>query len=290
MSESRVSDRFFTWDEFVDNFGAEMRIAVDVYEGMAANGLKQNCLCKFDFTFVSDRQDKLQRLAELLADRHSYSVSGIKQVERQWELNGESGEVPVTEDNLLYWALDMAKLGYEHDARLEAYGAPFNPRDQRFPDLGALTEEAWFDQALERYRAGNLSDALIGWTHVISLNPRNADAFYSRAIVKNDLYTWKSAIRDFDAALEIDPEYFHALINRGSLKADNDDHQGAIADYDRVIQRADDQDPNKAMAYFNRGNSKLSLQDKVGACADWKQAQALGAEYAQARLAEHCGP
>lgn len=281
-------NQFFTWDDFVENHGAEMRIAGEVYGGLTENGLEPNGLCKFDFTFVSDRKDTLERLAEVLTQRYAYTVTGIEEVEEEWELNGETSEIPVTEDNLLYWALDMAKRGYEFDTRFEAYGAPFDPREQRFPDLDVSKEDFWFDRAIELYEAGNLSGALIGWSNVIAINPRNSDAFYSRAIVKNELYTWKAALRDYDAALEIDPEDFRALVNRGSLKADHNDHQGAMQDFDAVIQLASDDPSNKAMAYFNRGNSKFALQDKAGACADWKQAQALGAEYASARIAEHC--
>jgi len=280
-------NQFFTWDDFVENFGAEMRFAGEVYEGMTKNGLRDHCLCQFDFTFVSDQKQNLQRLAEVLTNRYSYTVAEIESVDDEWELNGETGEVAVTEDTLMYWALDMARRGYEFDAKFEAYGAPFDPDEQRFPDLDAAKENFWFDWAETRYDAGDLSAALIGWSHVITINPRNADAFYSRAIVKAELHTWKSALRDYDAALEIDPEDHRALINRGSLKADHNDHQGAMADYDKVIQFASDAD--KAMAYFNRGNSKLALEDHAGACADWKRAQALGAEYAQERIDENCG-
>jgi tetratricopeptide (TPR) repeat protein len=282
-------NQFFTWDDFVESFGAEMRIAGEVYEGMKSNGLEDNCLCKFDFTFVSNRKENLERLAELLAQRYSYTVTAIESGEEAWELNGETDEIPVTEDNLLYWALDMAKRGYEFDAQFDAYGAPFDPSEPRFPDLAPSLEDFWFDQAIDQYEVGNLSGALIGWSHVIAINPRNADALYSRAIVKNELFTWKSALRDYDAALEIDPEDFRVLVNRGSLKADHDDHRGAMEDFDTVIGLASADRSNKAMAYFNRGNSKLALQDRAGACADWKQAESLGAEYASERIAEHCG-
>jgi hypothetical protein len=38
------------------------------------------------------------------------------------------------------------------------------------------------------------------WSAVIALNPKNADAYYSRALVRNELPTWKSALRDYDSA------------------------------------------------------------------------------------------
>jgi len=256
---------------------------------MVESGLKENCLCTFDFSFLSDRENNLQRLSDFIDTHYPYAITGIERVDEGRELNAATDEIAVTADNLMYWALDMAKRGYEFDAEFDAYGAHFDPVDPRFPDLSGSKENFWFERASKQYDAGNLSGSLIGWSHVIAINPRNADAFYSRAIVKSDLHTWKSALRDYDAALDIAPHFFSALVNRGSLKDDHGDHQGAIDDYDKVIALATDTDHNRPMAYFNRGNSKLSLADRTGACADWRKALELGAEYAQARIAEHCG-
>src|SRR6202035_1318717 len=112
----------------------------------------------------------------------------------------------------------------------------------------------------------------------------NADAYYSRAIVKNELHTWKSALRDYDAALEVAPTFASALLNRGSVK----DYIGAVEDYDKVITLSDADDLTKTRAYFNRGNTKLHLEDKSGACADWKIALQRGERDAQAQIDKHC--
>jgi hypothetical protein len=39
-----MDDRFLTWDDFVKNFGRELRIAAEVHEGMVAGALQDNCL------------------------------------------------------------------------------------------------------------------------------------------------------------------------------------------------------------------------------------------------------
>jgi len=90
-------------------------------------------------------------------------------------------------------------------------------------------------------------------SEVIALNPKNANAYYSRAVVKNELHTWKNALRDYDAALEISPTFVSALLNRGSVRDDNGDYVGAIEDYDKAISLSDDGDVTKTRAYFNRG-------------------------------------
>ena len=116
-------NQFFTWDDFVENFGSEMRTAEEVYRGMVESGLKDNCLCNFDFAFLSDKKQKLERLTDFIRAHYPYSITGIQRAAEGWELNGVTDEVAVTADNLMYWALDMAKRGYEFDAEFDAYGA-----------------------------------------------------------------------------------------------------------------------------------------------------------------------
>jgi tetratricopeptide (TPR) repeat protein len=255
---------------------------------MVNSGLAEGSLSQFDFTFVSDKKAKLERLRDFIVSHYPYTVEEFEQTDEGWELSGITDDIATTADTLMYWALDMAKRGYEFDARFDAYGASVDADPPRFPDVSASREDFWFDLALEQYNSGNLSGALISWSHVIAINPRNADAWYSRAIVKNELHTWKSALRDYDEALRIAPRFMSALVNRGSLRADHGDHEGAMEDYAQVIEHASDGDRNKAMAYFNRGNSKLELSDKKGACEDWKKARDLGSDSASARIDEHC--
>jgi tetratricopeptide (TPR) repeat protein len=283
-----MDNQFFTWDDFVEGFGREMRIADEIYQRMVEGGLKAGCLSNFDFTFVSDKQGNLARLRDFILAHYPYTIAGLEETTSGWELTGATDGIPVTADGLTYWALEMALRGYEFDSRFDAYGAPFDPNTQSFPDLSASREKFWFDQAMRQYEAGNLSAALMSWSHVIAINAGNADAYYSRAIVKNELHTWKAALRDYDLALQIAPLFFTALVNRGSLKDDHGDFQGAIEDYTRVIESAPDTDPNKAMAYFNRGNSRLNLTDEAGACEDWYKALKHGADYAQERIDAHC--
>jgi tetratricopeptide (TPR) repeat protein len=256
---------------------------------MVAKGLKDHCLAKFDFTFVSDDKAKLERLRDFLLSHYPYSVNRLEAAAAGWELSGQTDDLSITADNLKYWALDMSKRGCEFDARFEAYGAPFDPKAQRFPPLDPAQAERWFDRGMKQYEGGNLSGAIVSWSLVLAIDPADADALYSRAIVKNELHAWKAALRDYDAALAIAPEFLSALVNRGSLKDDNGDHRGAIADFDKVIALGAGDAENTRLAFFNRGNAKLNLNDKPGACTDWKKALSLGEPAARARIDEHCG-
>jgi tetratricopeptide (TPR) repeat protein len=122
----------------------------------------------------------------------------------------------------------------------------------------------------------------------IQIDPTDPNAYYSRAIVKNELYTWKSALKDYDKALEIAPKFVSALINRGGLKDENGDYQGAIADYETVLKLDKLEAEQKQQAYFNLGNTYFNLKDKKTACENWNKALENGAEYAKERINEHC--
>ncbi len=286
--QKKMENRFITWDNFVDNFGKEMVSAEDVHNNMVKSGLKDNCLTKMDFTFISSNKDSLKKLGEFIKTHYPYTVQGVKKYEDIWEINGETNEMPITADNLLYWALDMYKRGYEFDAKLDAYGGLFDPKNPKFPDLDKSKEDYYFDKGVECYNQGDLSGAIINWSLTLTINPNEPNSYYSRAIVKDELYTWKSALKDYDKAIEIAPDFISALTNRGSLKDDNGDHKGAIEDYNKVLSFEKVDLENKQRAYFNRGNSKFKLADKIGACEDWKKAFELGADYAKVRLDEHC--
>jgi len=283
-----MENKYITWDNFVDGFGKEMVSAEDVFNNMVKNGLKDNTLTKMDFTFVSDKKENLIRLGEFIKSHYPYTVQEVKKFKNLWEINGETNEFPMTADNLMYWALDMYKRGYEFDATIDAYGGLADSKTAKFPQMDTTKADFYFDKGLECYNNGDLSGAIFNWTLTIEIDPKDPNAYYSRAIVKNELYTWKSALKDYDKAIEIAPDFISALTNRGSLKDENGDYAGAIEDYNKVLSMDKVDLENKQQAYFNRGNSKFNLKDKKGACEDWKKALELGAEYAKERLDEHC--
>ena len=62
------------------------------------------------------------------------------------------------------------------------------------------------------------------------------------------------AIADLDKALELDPKFALAYMNRGNAKIELKQYTEAIADYDKAIEL----EPNFAPAYTNRGNAKYN--------------------------------
>lgn len=283
-----MENKFITWEHFIDGFGDEMASAGDVFNNMVKSGLKDNCLTKMDFTFISDKKENLQKLGEFLKTHYPYTVQEVKKYGELWEINGETNEIPMTADNLLYWDLDMYKRGYEFDTKLDAYGGPFDSKDSKFPLMDTAKAEYYFEKGVECYNNGDLSGAIINWSLSISINPKDPNAYYSRAIVKNELYTWKSALKDYDKAIQIAPKFAAALVNRGGLKDENGDYQGAVLDYEKVLQLDNTQTEDRQQAFFNLGNTYLNLKNQKKACENWNKAYELGAGYAKKRIDEYC--
>jgi len=286
--QKKMENKYISWDNFVDGFGKEMVSAEDVFNNMVKSGLKNNAMTKMDFTFVSDKKENLIKLGEFIKTHYPYSVQEVKRFDKLWEINGETNEFPMTADNLLFWALDMYKRGYEFDATIDAYGGLADSKTAIFPILDSTKTDYYFDKGLECYNNGDLSGAIFNWTLSIETDPTDPNAYYSRAIVKNELYTWKLALKDYDKAIEIAPKFVSALINRGGLKDENGDYQGAISDYEIVLKLDKLEKEEKAQAYFNLGNTYLNMKEKSNACENWKKALELGEKDAIERIKEHC--
>jgi len=279
-----MEGKFFTREEFYGSFGMEMTSASEVYERRKKSGMKDYSLATYDFVYISDAKEKLESLGHFLASNYGFEITGTKKADEYWELTGKATEIPVDEDNLMYWALHLYCKGYEFDCRLKGYGAMGDPENQRFPEMSMNVEDYYFELAMEAYSKRNLSMAIIHFSTVIKINPTDPNAWYSRAIIKDDLHTWKAARGDYDEAIRLAPDFVDAIVNRGANKDVAEEYEEAIKDYNLAIQI----DPINAMAYFNRGNSKLNKGDREGACVDWKYAKELGAVYAQERIDKLC--
>lgn len=278
-----MENRFFTRQEFNDGFGREMASATSVYERRRKE-MQEYTLATYDFVFISDSKNKLDALGDFLLKNYDYKIGEVEEVDKSWEMTGDAIEFPVDEQNLMYWALDLYCKGYEFDCKLDGYGATGDPNNQRLPNLNDDQYDHYFELAMEAYERRNLGMSIIHFSTAIKINPEDPNSWYSRAIIKDELYTWKAARRDYDKAIELAPDFTDAIVNRAVNKDEAGEYDAAIMDYTLAIKF----EPENAMAYFNRGNSKFNNGDKAGACGDWTKAKQLGADYAHARIIEHC--
>lgn len=276
-----MESRFVTEEQFVADFGKEMASVTSLYEQMKKNGLVAGNLTTFDFTYLSNSKAKLDTLSAFFTDNYGFKMWPVTKDKDDWELTGDATEFPVDEDNLMFWALDLYCKGYEFDCELTGYGAVTDPKSQVAPKLNRKLADQYFDLALKAYNKRNLGMSFAHFSTVLKLDPKDANAWYSRAIIKDQLHTWKSARRDYDEAIKLALKFTDAIINRAANKDEAGEYEEAIKDYDMAIGV----NPGSSIAYFNRGNSKHNLGRTKDACQDWEKAKELGESDAQKKMA-----
>ena len=98
-----------------------------------------------------------------------------------------------------------------------------------------------------------------------------AELAYNDGIAYSKLGQHQRAIQEYDRAIQLDPDYVDAYLNRGFTYKKLDQYQRAIQDYDKAIQI----DPNYAYAYYIRGLAYHNLGQTAKAKADFAKACSL---------------
>jgi tetratricopeptide (TPR) repeat protein len=99
------------------------------------------------------------------------------------------------------------------------------------------------------YDQGNCTQAIVAYTKAIQLNSLFAQAYNNRAYVNMRLRNYEDALADLNKALQINPNYVNALMNRGDIHNYyyHIDRKAAIADYKRVITIGITKDASKSV-------------------------------------------
>lgn len=112
---------------------------------------------------------------------------------------------------------------------------------------------------LERYE-----EAEQDLDRAIYLDPGDAGAYITRAMIRYFRDNLNGALNDYDLSIMIDPGNVNGHYNRGNLRAQVGDDNRAIEDFDMVI----DSDPSNLMAVFYRGILRDNTGDYAGAEQD----------------------
>jgi tetratricopeptide (TPR) repeat protein len=136
-------------------------------------------------------------------------------------------------------------------------------------------------------------------------------AYYNSATAKAACNRHKEALQEFNAALEIDPEYYVIYINRANTEIALNDFEKAMEDLNIAVEKLPDSpiawnsrakikglqgdykgalidaskaielDPYFVEAYNNRANAKSALNDKTAALQDYNKAIELNPNFDQ---------
>ena len=133
-----------------------------------------------------------------------------------------------------------------------------------------LRARAWFSIGY-LLNDEELEAKIDAYTKAIELNPAYAEAYVNRGSAKNSLGQHQAAIADYTRAIALNPTDAEAYYNRGNTKNSLGQYKEAIADFDRALEL----DPADADAYNNRGLAKSNLGQYKEAIADFDRAVAL---------------
>ena len=126
------------------------------------------------------------------------------------------------------------------------------------------------------FSQGDYTDAIIAYTCAIEANPDYAPAYVNRGYAHAAQHNDPEALADYERALERDDTSVAAYNNRGVLYTNQGNFGLAITDFTLAITL----DPDYAVAYNNRGVVHAAEGNYDLAMADFEQAIALDPDYA----------
>ncbi|MDR1372896.1 MAG: tetratricopeptide repeat protein [Dysgonamonadaceae bacterium] len=103
-------------------------------------------------------------------------------------------------------------------------------------------------------------------------NPVQANQPLTAPAENSNAYELEQILRDYNACIQINPDFVYAWYNRGNIHCARKDFRAAISDYSEAIER----NPYFAEAWYNRGLSYLSLGEADRGTADLSRAGELG--------------
>jgi protein O-mannosyl-transferase len=125
--------------------------------------------------------------------------------------------------------------------------------------------EGRLDLGLAYYRKGMYDDALRIYTELINMAPDETAAYFQRALVYqySNKVQPQLALADYSKAIDMNPNYVDAYLNRGSLYVDQlSEYDLGIADFNKVLEinpNNIDAGTNKGIAYYRKGDYEEAL-------------------------------
>ena len=124
------------------------------------------------------------------------------------------------------------------------------------------------EQALRQQQAGKVKDAVAAYEKAVRLDPKEARAYYGRALAYLAMGHLGLAIADLDLAVLLDPQNAQSYWLRGQVRYSLGRPDGAMGDFDEAIRL----DPQQAAPFDNRGNLLYLLGKYQLAIRDFSRA------------------
>ena len=139
-----------------------------------------------------------------------------------------------------------------------------------------MTYLSLFTVGMTRYASGDDDGAIKPFTDALnqtvepisSLDRSVIHYFRGTAYAFKTNHDYDSSIADYDQAIQLQPDYIDAYVNRGNARLHSGNADQALMDYNQAFQL----DPANYLVYVNRGNAYLSKGDFDLAITDFSSA------------------
>lgn len=139
--------------------------------------------------------------------------------------------------------------------------------------VSKISAKVYYDRGLVKLQTGELDEALKDFNKAIELRPNYARAFMHRGQCHDELLEFEKAFADLGNAVRLNPRLDFAFKLRADLYAKVGKFKEAISDYTRVLKLVPgDHDAlsARADAYREIGENKLAEADERAAEKEWE--------------------
>jgi len=143
--------------------------------------------------------------------------------------------------------------------------------------------KAYYNLGVGYFNLDKFHDALQAFNNAISIFPEDTLSLQFRGRVYYMLEDFKSSLADYSKVIEMKPSAM-AYYNRGTTLGRTKNYLEAIKDFDKAIEF----DPEYAEAYFNRGLANYYQGRLHDACYDWRKAHEFGHYEADKAIRAYC--
>ena len=143
------------------------------------------------------------------------------------------------------------------------------------PDAPAATPSAESDgyaRAQTLFHDRKFKEAIALLDPYLAAHPRDARALVLRGDCKADLSDNEAALKDYNAAIAIEPEYEYAYVTRCETRLELNDKSGALGDCDTAVRL----NPTDGLAFEDRADVQFQREAYDLALSDYDKAIGLG--------------
>ncbi|MBT8191146.1 MAG: tetratricopeptide repeat protein [Bacteroidia bacterium] len=151
-------------------------------------------------------------------------------------------------------------------------------------DMNKIYPDAQRGLGLAYVKLGENSEALDLFDNLIKINPKDLMSLFNRGVVKNNLSDFEGAIEDFNRVMKMDKSLVEAYFHRSHAYFNLRNYTSSIKDLDAYLS-INGSDP---VAYSKRAMARIMNKDREGACRDLQKADELGDPSAIGLLKSFC--